>query len=349
MCIIQTIVRLGLLRVIELTPDNTAKISELTQRHRWAASDIDSLTVAGAGNMNRTFRAQLSAGGTLILKQAVDHVAKYPQIPAPIERARVEADFYAAVSSQPAVADRMPKLLGYDETNRILCLGDLGGGGDLTSIYPHESGGRRAASAEVVRGLIDWLSLLHALPPPNAFPTNRGMRELNHEHIFDLPFAAATHEMVGTEFGPRTLRRAAAIASDTALKHAADALGEIYLGEAPHASQPALLHGDYYPGSWLEVDGAVFVLDPEFAFVGPAEFDVGVLIAHLCFAQLELDTIDDLLTHYRAPEQFSRALANRFAGVELIRRLLGVAQLPLPNDDDAKAAWLDIGRRLLSG
>ena len=332
----------------ELSPDNAEKMTDLVQRHRWSNAEIVSLEVAGAGNMNRTFRARMSDSSALILKQAVDHVAKYPQIPAPIQRARVEADFYGAVAGEPAVADLMPKLLGYDEKNQLLCLQDLGSGGDLTSLYPTEDGAHRVPDADVLRRLVDWLSALHALPPPEQFPSNRRMRELNHEHIFELPFVAATHEMIGAEFGPRTRRRATAIASDAALGDAAQVLGDVYLGEAPHGSAASLLHGDYYPGSWLEVDGGVFVLDPEFAFVGPAEFDVGVLIAHLCFAGFELDAIDRVLATYKAPQKFDRALANRFAGVELIRRLLGVAQLPLPNDDDAKATWLDLGRRLLS-
>lgn len=332
----------------ELIPDNADETTELLRRHGWASAAIVSLEVAGAGNMNRTFRARLSDGSTLILKQAVDHVAKYPQIPAPIERARVEADFYGAVVGDPAVAKLMPRLLGYDEQNQLLCLQDLGGGGDLTSIYPSETGQHRAPDADVLRRLVGWLSALHALRPPEGFPTNRRMRELNHEHIFDLPFVAATHDMIGVEFGPKTRRRAAAIAGDTALCDTAHALGAIYLGEAPHEAARALLHGDYYPGSWLEADGQVFVLDPEFGFVGPAEFDVGVLIAHLSFAHLDIASIDRILTHYDTPPNFDRALAFRFAGVELIRRLLGVAQLPLPNDDETKAAWLDLACRLLS-
>ena len=50
--------------------------------------------------------------------------------------------------------------------------------------------------------------------------------------------------------------------------------GERYLAEGS-----TLLHGDYYPGSWMTVDDAVFVIDPEFSFKGFPEFDLGVMLS----------------------------------------------------------------------
>jgi 5-methylthioribose kinase len=48
---------------------------------------------AGEGNMNCTLRVQTSER-TFILKQARPWVEKYPQIPAPWNRAEAEARFY---------------------------------------------------------------------------------------------------------------------------------------------------------------------------------------------------------------------------------------------------------------
>ena len=36
------------------------------------------------------------------------------------------------------------------------------------------------------------------------------------------------------------------------VRAAAQALGEIYAGRAGHTSRPSLLHGDFYPGSWIQ-------------------------------------------------------------------------------------------------
>ena len=56
-------------------------------------------------------------------------------------------------------------------------------------------------------------------------------------------------------------------------------VGDIYLSD----DGGVLLHGDYYPGSWLKTDAGFRVIDPEFCFLGPPEFDLGVLAAHWIF------------------------------------------------------------------
>ncbi|MDL1893438.1 GNAT family N-acetyltransferase, partial [Sphingobacteriales bacterium CHB3] len=67
----------------------------------------------GDGNMNMTVRVR-TAGSSFILKQARPWVVKYPQIAAPVERAEVEAAFYAAVGRVEEVSRRMPRLRGFD-------------------------------------------------------------------------------------------------------------------------------------------------------------------------------------------------------------------------------------------
>lgn len=46
----------------------------------------------------------------------------------------------------------------------------------------------------------------------------------------------------------------------------------------------SLLHGDLHSGSIFVKPGSTMVLDPEFAFYGPAGYDVGNVIAHFVFA-----------------------------------------------------------------
>ena len=98
----------------------------------------------------------------------------------------------------------------------------------------------------------------------------------------------------------------------------------LYLAKGKH-----LLHGDFYPGSWLKTANGLKVIDPEFGFVGPAEFDVGVLVAHLLMAQQPSETIKVFLSTYEASSDFNQSLFARFTGIEIFRRLIGIAQLPL--------------------
>lgn len=349
---------------MDLLPENRPEVEAHLRSLGWLAPEepLLNLAPAGAGNMNRTLRAETPVR-TFILKQAVPFVARYPDIAAPISRLEVESAFYARVSACPALAMRTPRILGEDPSNHLLCMTDLGPGPDYLNLYQEqtESPVRTGRNSAQLTAVVYWLWKLHALdleqPPKGALKSaktpataasvleNRAMRELNHAHIFDLPL----QENNGVEL-PSTLQQIQrAYAVDTELRKRAQALGAIYLGEADHASATTLLHGDYYPGSWLKHPTmGVMIIDPEFAFPGPPEFDVGVLMAHLTMAGLEQTEVMMLMRSYVTPLGFSYPLALAFAGMEIIRRLLGVAQLPLAAGEDSKSRWLQTARSMVT-
>jgi 5-methylthioribose kinase len=153
------------------------------------------------------------------------------------------------------------------------------------------------------------------------------MRALNHLHVFDLPFRPDNGLDLDAVL-PGLAAVARALHTDAGLLRRIHALGERYLTDGP-----TLLHGDFYPGSWLNTERGVRVIDPEFAFCGPASFDWGVLIAHLLLTDQPHARVEAVAA--RAPQE-----ALGFAGVEVLRRLLGVAQLPLTADLDTRRAWV---------
>ena len=55
----------------------------------------------------------------------------------------------------------------------------------------------------------------------------------------------------------------------------------------------------------------------------------------------------EVFAGYRGAASFNRELALRFAGMEIMRRLIGVAQLPLIADLAQKEALLATSRELL--
>ncbi len=271
---------------------------------------------AGEGNMNYTLRIRTSTR-SFILKQSRPWVEKYPDIAAPWDRALVEGRFYRLAGTVPVLAARMPKLLGSDDAARLLCLEDLGPARDLTSLYAGEP-----LTAGELANLIEWLSVLHAAfrdYHDKAAFANREMRALNHMHIFVLPLASET----SSEF-----------------KREVTCLGEQYLQQGD-----CLLHGDFFPGSWLQTLLGVKVIDPEFCFFGPPEFDLGVMLAHLIFAGYDLSELSRLLSIYGTGVQ--ERLVIQFAGVEIMRRLVGVARLPLTLDAQATARLLARSREMV--
>jgi 5-methylthioribose kinase len=286
---------------------------------------------AGEGNMNLTLRVALR-DRSVILKQGRPWVEKYEQIAAPWERTLVEAAFYRSIASTEQVAGAMPRLLHVDEHNHVLVLEDLGAAGDYTTMYTDGQ-----ISSEDLHRLLRWLSALGRVEPPADAVSdlaNHAMRRLNHEHIFALPL----REQNGLDLDAITggLGRAAdELKHDRAYCWRVAELGEVYLSDGP-----SLVHGDYFPGSWMRTAAGVRIIDPEFCLLGAREFDYGVMLAHCALAHTALAAAEQVMTAARQAGLEERLVLG-FAGVEIMRRLLGVAQLPL-------RVGLDIKRRLLS-
>jgi 5-methylthioribose kinase len=308
--------------------------------------ELRSLGKAGEGNMNLTLRV-VTSERSLVLKQARPWVEKYPQIAAPIDRALVEIAFYEAVEERPAVRGAMPRLLGSDPDSRLLILEDLGEAHDFTKLYAGQHLG-----STTLDELIAYLVALDTLPgvatgSRRRVFENRAMRALNHEHIFRLPLAPDN----GLDLDRITAGLAAVgarLMNDQEYVSTVTTLGEDYLADGD-----SLVHGDYFPGSWLRTASGVRIIDPEFCFLGPREFDVGFMLGHLHLAGQPAEICEALLSGYRdranVVDRSFTARAKRFAGVEIMRRLIGVAQLPLECDLARKEELLLLSRELVLG
>ncbi len=289
---------------------------------------------AGEGNMNLTLRVHTDRR-RVVLKQARPWVEKYDHIPAPWDRSLAEQRFYARAATLPAVASRMPALLAADETACALLLEDLPGARDLTSLYAGDG-----IANDEIDALAAWLRALHDGTQDRVADgfANRAMRALNHEHCFVVPFA--TPPAVDLDaFEPGLGAAAVRIAGDGTTRALVDELGRRYLRDGR-----VLVHADYFPGSWLRTDAGLRIIDPEFAFPGDPEVDVGCALAHFALASQPVAAGERFLAAYGGAEA---ALVARYAAVEALRRLLGVAQLPLPRTDGARAALLERARRAL--
>ena len=273
----------------------------------------------GEGNMNFVLRVITSWNRSFILKQARPWVEKFPQFEAPVERVIVEATFFKLLQDIPNLKSFTPTFLDYDANSFILATEDLGSGADYSFLYKDG----QKLSPDEVRGLVQYLSALHQIPPPANFPENKEMRLLNQEHIFNFPFLEENG--FNLEDIQEGLQEAAIpYKKDVVLKEQIAICSKLYLQQGKH-----LLHGDFYPGSWLKVADGLKIIDPEFGFVGPAEFDLGVFVAHLVMAQQEEELIEKILDIYEKSVSFDKSLLFRFAGIEILRRLIGIAQLPL--------------------
>lgn len=275
---------------------------------------------AGEGNMNYTLRIRTNLR-SFILKQARPYVEKYPSIAAPVERASMEAAFFKVTAEWKGVEEMLPRLLYFDPEDHLQMIEDLGAGADFTSFYQHQD----SLPSNELAALLNFLRTLHLKSRENPVKENfqnRAMRELNHFHIFDFPFQASNGlNLDGIQEGLQALAERTILQLPN-LRECTLALGQQYLADGD-----TLLHGDFFPGSWLSTQRGVFVIDPEFCFLGDAEFDLGVCMAHLCFCGISWEEAQQILQqHYGLFDQ-KRCLD--FAAVEILRRFFGVGQLPL--------------------
>lgn len=273
----------------------------------------------GEGNMNFVARI-ITTKTSLILKQANPYVQKYPHIAAPVDRLLVEVRFYETIKNLKPLATRMPTLMGVDAGNHILVLENLDQAFDYTYLYRKNN----YLTDDELSQAVEFLNQLHQLPLAKlaGYPSNLLLRQLNHEHIFKYPFILDNgFDLDSFHSGLQEL--ALSYKTDKSLKLRIEKLGEGYL-----ASDIFLLHGDYYPGSWLKTKGGFKVIDPEFSFLGCREFEVGVLLAHLKMTEVSIHQLTDLSKKYLVNRRFDWTLCYQFAGVEIMRRIIGLAQLP---------------------
>ncbi|WP_342430397.1 S-methyl-5-thioribose kinase [Neobacillus sp. FSL H8-0543] len=167
---------------------------------------------------------------------------------------------------------------------------------------------------------------------------------------------------------------------DQDLKFHVTVLKKSFLSEAE-----VLLHGDLHTGSIFACESQTKVIDPEFAFYGPAGFDIGQVFANLAFqliANQEKETL--IIQHIETfwnifKEQYTRLWKTEnkeefagtntflnfilskyfedavgFAGCELIRRTIGLAHVAdldqIPNQQSrltAKQKSLELGKVLI--
>lgn len=168
---------------------------------------------------------------------------------------------------------------------------------------------------------------------------------------------------------------AAALRANRAFREAMTALGRRFLD-----AEGCLIHGAFHPGNWLLLpDGAVRVVDPQFGGWGDAEFDIGAGLAHLLLSQQPEEIVSTFLAascgwpdgdeetaagdsdavtpgpaggsgrHCDAsPDEADTAVEResvaRYAGAEMVRRLIGGGQLPLAMEAGSRRALLDVAR-----
>lgn len=307
---------------------------ELSQLEFWNPEEsIISVAPAGESNMNVVLRVKTNQR-SVIIKQSKPYVRKFPQIPAPIDRIDVEFNFYHLINSNHILEGYSPEILRYYKIDHTLVTQDLGDEGDFSGLYAHT---KELTSGQLM-DLVTYLDTLHKLAI-TTFPENMEMRKLNHEHVFHFPFMEENGFDLDT-IQPGLQELSLEWKKGSSLKQEIEKLANRYL-----SSGKTLIHGDFYPGSWISSFGEIKVIDPEFSFLGDAEFDLGVFLAHGDFCAMTEPFENAIELNYNKP--FDAKLTNQYRGVELLRRLIGIAQIPLELSLEKKKELMDKARKFI--
>lgn len=317
------------------------ELATYLQKQHWLGLDetIVSLTKPGEGNMNYVLRVD-TGKRTFIVKQSRGYVEKYPQVAAPEKRVVTESAFYEKIAAKINVQKYMPRLIGIDVENNVMVIEDLGNANDFSPLYDLQ----HKLKVDELKELLYYLNGLHHSFQKTILDdelANLELRKLNHEHIFHYPFIEDNgFDLNSVQDGLQEL--ALPYKKDATLKKQITLLGSLYMSKGKY-----LLHGDYYPGSWLKTSDGIKIIDPEFCYYGSREFDLGVLIAHLYLTQQDENLLSIVVTEYDSYTDLNLEILNGFIGVEIMRRLIGLAQLPLQMDLTTKKKLLGFAKTLI--
>ena len=292
---------------------------------------IKDVTKAGEGNMNVVLRVKTNHR-SFIFKQSRPYIQKYQDILAPINRIDVEYNFYKSINIESNY--NFPKILNYCKQDYFMIQEDLGSLEDFSTIYSR----KKISNSSIIK-LTKVLNDIHSSKYDVNYPKNSELKKLNHQHIFILPFVKENGFSLNS-IQPGLENLAHLFINDISLINKSKTIGERYLDTGE-----TLLHGDFYPGSWIRNKEEIYVIDPEFSFLGDLEFDLGVFIAHIIIATQEKKYLPDIISYYSGSVDVE--LINNYTGIEIIRRIIGLAQLPINLSIVEKEKLLNFSKGLI--
>lgn len=318
------------------------------------------------GNINLIFRVQSAAapnGQSVVIKQALPHSRRYPEIKLPLDRARIESEILALEAKY--CPEQVPKVYLYDPEMYLTAMEDLKQHPVMRyglmsqqryPEFPRHIGVFLAATLFHTSDFFLSWSEKKAMVPRFINPF---LCKITEDLVFTQPYI----EHPNNRWTPLLRPQVEEIVRDDEMRSEVLMLKADFMTNAQ-----ALIHGDLHTGSIMANESETKAIDPEFAFFGPMGFDIGTLLGNLAlsYASQEYHAPDPRLrTEYREwltqtieevwnvfeaefrrlwraegspqwpsdrfKDKFFRKLLQDAAGMgacEMMRRVLGLAHVP---------------------
>lgn len=337
---------------------------------------------SGEGKINGVFFVT-GERATVVLKQGLPWVRVLPDWELTAERVGREARLLERWSSFNP--EYVPLLWQYDDREHVLAMENLTEHELLRDVLAVSSGEPEVGDAVgVMLARAAYYTSALSMPTTQFLQAvrdgqNPEMSHLMEDVVFTIPFSNSDQNVTEPVL---VSHREALLANPEVVR----AVG--YLKWVFATRQEALIHGDLHAGSLLVRGSDTRVIDAEFGRYGPVAWDMGAFWAHVTIAAEIHDTRGDHDLAAATRQLVSRSwgtfraevlrladsdesrfplasvadwidethsLAARFAGIEIVRRIVGVGnceQLTDLGDEQrhrATAALIEHGTRALIG
>lgn len=294
----------------------------------------------GDGNLNLVFRVYVASdpSRSLILKQAPPHIKVLgPDYPLSQRRLAIEAT--ALRLYHQLMPGSVPQPLRYDADAHLILMEELRGFRILRYVLMDgKINTDVAASAGEFMGRVHDATHTDRLSDSDRqrYQTefhNPEMHAITTDYVFTKPFQIDPTN----RHTPGLDAVVAEVRADTDLLDIIGALRTRFV-----EAQEGVVHGDLHTGSIMVKGAEARVMDAEFAFYGPIAFDVGALVANYLLAwyahpasdraqlmQCIVRCWEEYAAHFSLIAQLDTIWreAIQFAGVKMLRRILGAAHV----------------------
>ena len=302
----------------------------------------------GDGNLNIVYRVSDAARPerSVVLKHAPPYIKILgPEYPLSIERLTYESralDVYNQFAR-----GTVPELYYFDAETAVIAMEDLR---DAQVLRADLIAGR--VDTGIAEQIGRFMGTVHshtyvenldstAVQHYRQQFANTTMQSVTADYVFTFPYTEHETNFWTPGLEPDVQR----LKADTDFLQQAAYLKQIFL-----TAQQAVTHGDLHTGSVLVQNNTAKVIDAEFAFYGPVGFDLGLFWANYLLSYfshqdtldvqsalktaiaktwhtytLEFRTVDATLKEQTLQQIFHEAVG--FAGLEMLRRLIGAAHV----------------------